>query len=277
MTDPVQAYYDMFDEWSRLESPAGKLEWERTLSYISARLPQRADVLDIGGGPGRYTIALAEAGHRVSLIDPSGVQIQAARSRVAAAGVQDRIPAISTGDIRDLSRFEAETFDGALALGPFYHLVDGDERLAAALELFRVLRPRGQAFVSIIPRLSGLAGLVQRGAIDPEQVPASVLEQVAATGVFVNPTERGFQSGYYPEIPEIEDLFATAGFEQLDLLSIRALAFGSEAELQRISALSPASAAAFNELLEATCRDAAVVALSGHAMLTFRRPSHDAA
>ena len=276
MTDPVTAYYDAFDEWSRLESPAGKLEWDRTLRYISAKLPQRAAVLDVGGGPGRYAIALAEAGHRVSLVDPSAAQIQSARARAAAAGIRDQIPLISTGDIRDLSRFGEESFDAVLALGPFYHLIDAEERLAAARELFRVLRPAGQAFISIIPRLSGLAGLVQRGAIDPEQVPPDVLEQVATTGVFINPTDRGFQNGYYPEISEAEELFAGAGFEKLDVFSIRGLAFGSESEFQRISQLSPTSAAAFGDVLETTCRLEAVVALAGHAMLTVRRPGNDA-
>jgi len=277
MTDPVQSYYDAFDEWARLESPAGKLEWERTLSYIASRLPEAATVLDVGGGPGRYAIALAEAGHHLSLIDPSGVQIEAARSRAAVAGVRAQIPLIATGDIRDLSLFPAQKFDAALALGPFYHLVDPDDRSLAARELHRVLRPGGQAFVSIVPRLSGLAGLIQRSAADPEQVTASVFRQVAATGVFINPTDRGFQHGYYPEIPEIENLFAAAGFEQRDLFSVRGLAFGSEAELQRIQENSPSSAAALHEVIDASCRNSAVVALSGHAILSLRRPKNDAA
>lgn len=277
MADPVQTYYDAFDEWARLESPAGKLEWNRTLSYVSSRLPEAADVLDVGGGPGRYTIALAEAGHQVSLIDPSAMQIESARSRAAEAGVQDRISSIGTGDIRDLSRFPAESFDAGLALGPFYHLIDTEDRSVAARELFRVLRPGAEAFVSVIPRLSGLAGLIQRSAQYPEQVPASALRHAKETGVFINPTDRGFQNGYYPEIPEIEELFASAGFEQLDFLSVRSLAFGAETQLQTISEWSPSAAASFGELIESSCRNRAVIALCGHAILVLRRPITDAA
>ena len=277
MTDPCQAYYDSFDEWSRLESPAGQLEWDRTLSYIAARLPAAATVLDVGGGPGRYTIALAEAGHEVSLVDPSTVQIETARVRSAEAGVRDRIPSIDVGDVRDLSRFAAATFDAALALGPFYHLIDEEDRLVAARELFRVLRPGGEAFVAVIPRLSGLAGLIDRSAQDPEQVPASAPQRVTETGVFINPTDRGFQNGYYPEVLEIEALFASASFEQRDLFSVRSLAFGAETQLRRISETSPSAAAAFDELLESSCRDPAVVALCGHSILSLRRPDDGAA
>ena len=272
MADSVQTYYDAFDEWSRLESPAGQLEWNRTLSYVAARLPENAAVLDVGGGPGRYTIALAAAGHHVSLVDPSAVQIETARARAAEAGVRYRTPSIDVGDVRDLSRFAAGTFDAALALGPFYHLVEAEDRLVAARELFRVLRPGGEAFVAVIPRLSGLAGLIDRSAQDPEQVPAGALQRVLETGVFINPTDRGFQSGYYPEVLEIEELFASAGFEQRDLFSVRSLAFGAESQLQRISETSPSAAAAFDELLESSCRHPAVIALSGHAILSLRRP-----
>ncbi len=275
MTDRVQTYYDGFDEWSRLQTPAGRLEYKRTLSYITARLSRGSDVLDVGGGPGRYTIALAEANHRVSLIDPSTTQIETARSKAAAAAKLDQISVIATGDVRDLSRFESESFDAALALGPFYHLVQDEDRVAAASELARVLRPSGEAFVSIIPRLSGVAALVQRGAADPEQVPPAVLEQAVATGVFVNPTDRGFQDGYYPEIAEVERLFSNVGFEQVDLFSIRGLGYGFEPELHSVKEASPATAEAFERILEATCRQTSVIELGGHVMLTLRKPGSD--
>ena len=117
---------------------------------------------------------------------------------------------------------------------------------------------------------------MQRCAIDPEQVPPDILERVATTGVFVNPTDREFQHGYFPKISDIEALFAAVGFEKLDLFSIRGIVFGSESELERIGELSPPSAAAFSDALEATSRLEAVVSLSGHAILAMQRPSSDA-
>ena len=271
MTERVVDYYDEFDEWSRLETPSGRLEYERTLSYVSARLPPSSDVLDIGGGPGRYAIALAQAGHRVSLVDPSNVQIAAARSRAADSGVLDRLSVIATGDIRDLTRFKSRSFDAVVALGPFYHLIEAAARLAAAQELFRVLRTAGQAFVAFIPRLSGLAGLIQRGANDPEQVTPEVLSRVARSGLFINSTDRGFQDGYYPNIPDIERLFTDVGFAQEDLFSIRGLAFGYESDLQTIGESSPDSARAIERLLEAHCREPSVIAHGGHALLYLRK------
>lgn len=277
MTESVRSYYDAFDEWARLDSPAGQLEFDETLSYVSDQLAPACTVLDIGGGPGRYTIALAQRGHDVWLLDPSAVQVQVAQERVAAAGVHARVQEASVGDVRDLSRFDPGSFDAALALGPFYHLVSESDRLRGAGELFRILRPGGSAYIAFIPRLSGVAALVSRAAADPGQVPPDTLSRVVSDGVFLNPTSRGFQDGYYPEVPSIQQLFESAGFSVSDLFSIRGLAYNYDTEFAELSANRPESAAAFQSIIDATRRDSSVIELCGHALLVVRKPSPDAA
>jgi 2-polyprenyl-3-methyl-5-hydroxy-6-metoxy-1,4-benzoquinol methylase len=69
-SDTVRAYYAGFGEreWTRLENPEdGAVEYTLTCHTLAMYLPPRARVLDIGGGPGRYAIWLAERGHRVVL------------------------------------------------------------------------------------------------------------------------------------------------------------------------------------------------------------------
>ena len=61
-SDAVRAYYASFGEreWARLENPDdGAIEFTVTCQTLATYLPSRARVLDIGGGPGRYTIWLA--------------------------------------------------------------------------------------------------------------------------------------------------------------------------------------------------------------------------
>lgn len=70
--DAVRAYYASFGEreWARLESPDdGRVEFLVTCHTLSAHLAPGTRVLDLGGGPGRYTIWLARQGHRVVLAD----------------------------------------------------------------------------------------------------------------------------------------------------------------------------------------------------------------
>ena len=53
--DRVRSYYAGFDEWGRLDTPEGELEFEIVKSILAERLPPAADVLDLGGGPGRHS------------------------------------------------------------------------------------------------------------------------------------------------------------------------------------------------------------------------------
>src|SRR5215208_6831641 len=88
-TEAVINYYESFGrrEWARLTSAAGAIEFAVNCHYIAAHLPPGARVLDIGGGPGRYAIWLAQRGHPVVLTDLSAKLLAIAREQVAASGV----------------------------------------------------------------------------------------------------------------------------------------------------------------------------------------------
>jgi SAM-dependent methyltransferase len=265
----VVAYYDGFDEWGRLDAPAGRLELERALACLERHLPPASRVLDLGGGPGRYSIELARRGHSVLLSDVSERQLERARAEIRRAGVA--VEGVVCMSATDLSPIDDGAFDAVLAAGPFYHLTEGTERARAAAEVARVLRDGGLAFVSFLPRLGALAGLLLRAAADPEQVDAATLERAARDGVFENPTPRGFQQGWFAEPEELVSLFRSADLEELDLVSLRGLAADREAALFDLRRSAPATAQAFERLHEATARDPAVVRLGGHALLVSRR------
>ena len=88
--------------------------------HLPAVTPDRpCHVLDAGGGPGRYTLALAARGYTVSLFDLSPALLALARQRIAESdlAVRERISAVVEGSITDLSRFGDEQFDAVLCLG----------------------------------------------------------------------------------------------------------------------------------------------------------------
>ena len=60
--DRVRTYYASFDEWGRLDSPEGVRELARASEILTEKLPPNSRILDLGGGPGRYAIALEGVG-----------------------------------------------------------------------------------------------------------------------------------------------------------------------------------------------------------------------
>ena len=271
-SDRVRAYYERFDEASRLDSPAGQLELECTLEVLDDLLEPPMHVLDLGGGAGRYTVTLARRGHRVTLVDLSPRLVAEATHRIAQLPPPLRDAATAQeGDARDLSPWPDATFDAAIALGPFYHLVDATDRTRAATELSRVLRPGGVLIAAFIPRLSGLRGLLQRAAARPDQVRPGTLERVLRDGVFLNATDSGFQDGWYPQLDEVDRLFVDAGFEKRDCLSLKGIASEAEAGFATLRETQPDTYERAVEALRATARDTAVVELGGHALWCGRR------
>jgi len=125
MADIVRNFYAGFGEreWGRLDRPDdGQLEFAITTAMLTRHLPARARVLDDGGGPGRYSLWLAERGYRVSLADLWPELLAIGRAHIAASPVAAQIEEVVEADARDLSRWSDASFGAVLALGPLYHL-----------------------------------------------------------------------------------------------------------------------------------------------------------
>ncbi|HYP54661.1 MAG TPA: class I SAM-dependent methyltransferase, partial [Pyrinomonadaceae bacterium] len=114
------------------------------------RFVQSGDnVLEVGAGPGRFTIELARLGARVTVGDASRVQLELNERKVREAGFEDSVAARSQLDILDLGAFESETFDAAVAYGgPVSYVMErADEAVA---ELLRVVRRGGRVLLSVM-------------------------------------------------------------------------------------------------------------------------------
>lgn len=112
---------------------------------IVGTLPPGSDVLDLGGGPGRVAIPLAQA-HRVSLCDISermlSIAVEAARQVPVPSGNLQ----VAQVDASEALPFAADSFDAAVALDLLVHLPDPS---AALRELRRVLRSGGRLLVDM--------------------------------------------------------------------------------------------------------------------------------
>jgi ubiquinone/menaquinone biosynthesis C-methylase UbiE len=211
-------YNDSGDkEWLRLESMWAEFLVNST--FIKRYLKPNSRILDIGAGPGRYSIALAQDGHNVWIADRAVSLIAQAKERVSEAGVKDRILGFNVLDARDLSLFPDSSFDAILAMGPFYHLQDSADRVLAAREISRVLRPGGHAFLAFIPRTYIIAQCLATPDYFRSIAAPDKLAEFWKTGCYDSIESGRWTGAYCGKIGEMRNLFLESGLEQCQLIS----------------------------------------------------------
>jgi ubiquinone/menaquinone biosynthesis C-methylase UbiE len=272
--DRVREYYAQFGdrEWLRLcNAEDGAIEFAVTCHALATHLPKSGRVLDIGGGPGRYTIWLAQRGYRVALADLSPNLLDIARAKIAEAGAESNVESIGVADARHLKQWPDDSFDAVLSLGPFYHLPELRDRRAATAEMVRVLRPGGIAFVAQMPSYSFLRRTIaiqdeRRHLLQPEW-----LMQLTERGYFENDIAGRFDHGFGVRPAEIIPFFDEFGIEALTLLAAESLSIGIQRPLAELSTTDPdAYAVALNLMIEAAA-DPSIHGLSNHLIYVGRR------
>jgi ubiquinone/menaquinone biosynthesis C-methylase UbiE len=168
-------------EWHRLvKDPYHRLEFDTTMHYLEKYLPVNGSILDAGGGPGRYTLALAKKGYDLTLLDATQANLDFAKRQVKRNHLGERVKQIEHGSIADLSRFPDSTFDGLLCTGgPLSHILDSNQRAQAIRELTRVVKPGAPILVSVMGRMSVLVVILM---IAQEEIDMAHFDQLCATG-----------------------------------------------------------------------------------------------
>ena len=151
-TKIIQDYYDanVLGEWNRI---AGRPEFILTCRMLTRYIKPGSSVLDIGGGPGRYSLFLAGRGCGVTLFDLSPENVKFARER---ASTHDLSITAIVGDARDVDKVIHRQFDHVLVMGPMYHLLEETDRVKAVNAALNLLKPGGTIFVSFINIFAGI-------------------------------------------------------------------------------------------------------------------------
>ncbi|WP_239159748.1 class I SAM-dependent methyltransferase [Winogradskya humida] len=160
MTEAVRDYYGSSNrrELDRLETPEGRLEFQLTTRLLHPHLPATG------------------------------------RDHLAPTGVHE----IAEADARDLTRWPGATFAATLALGPFYHLPDPEDRSRALSEIIRVTAPGGLVAIALIPRFT----LLRRTLTIPDErarlTDLAFVDALLTRGAYSNPHPGRFTSASSP-------------------------------------------------------------------------------
>jgi S-adenosylmethionine-dependent methyltransferase len=120
-------------------------------------------VLDVGGGTGGFAVPLAEAGHRVTVVDASPDALAALTRRAAEAGVAGRVSAVQ-GDGDRLSELVAPGSVDLILCHSLLEVVDDPRTVVDALA--GALRPGGAASVLVANRAAAVLSRAMNGHLD---------------------------------------------------------------------------------------------------------------
>jgi ubiquinone/menaquinone biosynthesis C-methylase UbiE len=216
----VVEHYQAEREEDRLRRGLRELELVRTQEILRRHLPPPpAKVLDVGGATGVHAEWLLADGHHVHLVDLAPRHVDLALAELGPRGLTAEV-----GDARQLAAADGST-DVVLLLGPLYHLVERDDRLAAMVEARRVARPGGVVAVAAISRFASLFdGLARQFLFEPTF--RAVVEGDLTEGRHVNPDQHPgwFTTAYFHHPDELRDEIADAGLSLVELVGVEGLA-----------------------------------------------------
>ena len=209
----VASFYDVDPEkeWERFDEPRmGAASLGVHTHYLRRFVRDGDRVLDVGAGPGRFTIELARLGATVVVADLSPRQLEANRDKVAAAGLEERVEARVIADVTDLSKFADDDFDAVVCYGgPLSYVVDEAE--TAVAELVRVLRPRGHLLVSVMSLVGAVSHYADEVVRLVRRDGATKLEEVVRTGFLPEEPDYGHLGMHLYRWRELHELLSCHG------------------------------------------------------------------
>lgn len=252
-------------EWDRLDRH--RTEFAVTMRALADHLPRPpAKIVDIGGGPGRYAIALAEQGYEVTLVDLSQGCLDLARKKAEEAAAE--LAAYVHGDARRLPELASENGDAVLLMGPLYHLHSADDRDEALREARRLLKADGLIFAAFLARCSIVRFWAKH---DPLRIVErrDRYERLLATGIHeAAPEGGGFTDAYFALPTEIGPLMEGAGFEALAVIACEGVIALME---EKVNELTGAPWEAWVDLNYRLGKDPSVHGVGEHLLYVGRR------
>lgn len=226
----VERFYDEeYEEWERLAFHLP--EFEVTKRYMQQYITKPCKVLDIGGGPGRYSIFLAQQGHEVTLVDLSGKHIRQAINKAAEANIH--LDSCIHGNALCLHEYlyKKEQFDVVLLMGPLYHLLKEEDRIQALEEALRALKPGGLLIAAFISNYAPIQDYASE--LYELETPEHLLKYLE-DGRNHDGEDGQFTTSYFCSVKEAEELMDHAGLKELLFAGVENVLCGKEKKLHAL-------------------------------------------
>jgi len=154
-SESVRRYYDALgeQEWERLtKTVRGRVSLKLHQRFLRRFVRPGSRVLEVGAGPGRFTLELAALGCRIVVTDISEVQLALNEAHLGGTDAERRVERRELLDVCDASRYIEGEFDAVVAFGgPLSYAFERTEE--AMRGLLRIVGPDGIVAASVMSTL----------------------------------------------------------------------------------------------------------------------------
>ncbi|MBN2853338.1 MAG: class I SAM-dependent methyltransferase [Clostridia bacterium] len=246
----VEKYYDdnTEAEWMRLERH--KIEFDITKRYLDEYVKTGTRVLDIGGGPGRYSLYLSLKGCHVHLLDLSSKNLEYAKNKATELKID--IEKYFHADALHLSDKVNEQYDVILCMGPIYHLPEEADRIKVMKNCIHHLKPGGILIVSFISAYAPIIDILKKYPEAIRGYKETLLSYLKDGRNIVSPENQGFTNAYFMNPNQMASFMSQFDLVQKVLTGIEGISAQSE---EKINALEETDYQEWIDLIYETSKD----------------------
>jgi 2-polyprenyl-3-methyl-5-hydroxy-6-metoxy-1,4-benzoquinol methylase len=257
-------------EWERLTSTSrDRVSFELHRRLLAETISPGDRVLEIGAGPGRFTIELARLGAHVTVTDVSAVQLELNERHTTEAGCEHAVDARFLLDIRDVPTLGESTYDVLVAYGgPLSYVFEDAED--AFGHLLGVVRPGGTVLVSVMAALGSLRHFLSVAVDEIDQYGVDVYDHVIATGDLRAIGGTGTHTCRMFRWREIGSMIATQPCRLLVASASNCMSLGDPVAVERLEA-DPERWSWFMNWEASLCREPGLVDAGTHILFAVRR------
>ena len=255
----------------RLEQDS-PVEFELTTRTLNKWIKNDSIVLDVSVGAGHYASQLAQRGCKLHLVDICESFLKISLERMAQNNLSDNVMSSTRSSATNINFIPDNSIDCVLMLGPFYHLIEKNQREKAVDEAYRVLKPGGLLFAAAINRLAIFHELFKTDRyfdnteINIHEI-SKELDEFYNTGITNENIFKPLGDGYCATINEFTELFF-ASFKQVDFLGLESF---SAYKQKMLFEKNPKDIEIWLSLLEKTARSIEGIGASEHLMYVGRK------
>jgi len=263
----IDYFYTKASEETRLDKGMGIFEFERTKTLISRYLSNsKLNIIDVGGGTGKYSKWLAQQGHHVHLVEPILKHIYIAKSRSSELKHPFKV---HHGEAKAL-KFANQYADLIILHGPLYHLQSKMDRQDVIKEAKRVLKPGGIILgFAINYTASTLVGLMN-GLIHKPSFFNMCVDELT-TGIHNPPEDFPWllAEAYYHTPQKLKNEFTEQTLIHLNTIAVEGMAWLDHKYFTNM--LHPKHKNTLSELIKTTESDPYLLSFSPHMMIAVKK------